>query len=244
MQLLQLSPMYVTIDLDDTLINTQQDYDKAIDKLANWLAGKTTATHKTVTERQNEIDRHNIDRFGLQKERFRASFEQTAQEFLTDFSDNDRFRARALAETAFKSPLEYRERGFRDGADTLLRKINAIEATAHLLTAGDPTIQERKIKGLNLADRIDDISIVGLNEKQDVLERLQRANPEQQIIHIGNSYTSDVTAALNADVHAIYIPNSEWRQSDQDKAEQDDSVTVFQTIPALFPEFERIFAHS
>jgi FMN phosphatase YigB (HAD superfamily) len=231
--------MRVTVDLDDTLIHTQQDYDEAISLLGEWISKKTDADPDEVASRLNEIDRQNLEEYGLSKERFPHSFIQATKEFSPNPSKSELGHAEKLAKKAYKKTSEYQDRGFRDCAKELLLKLKRSGATIHLLTAGDDDIQQRKIQGLNLTEYVDKVSIVGLGEKEDFLEELNRDAQIQSVLHIGNSLSSDVETARNAGVEVIYIPNGEWRNSMIDQnIFQDDGVHIYSSIRKFLSEFE------
>jgi FMN phosphatase YigB (HAD superfamily) len=237
--------MYVTVDLDDTLIRTQRDYDEAIDELSSWLAERTGSDPSAIARRLNEIDRENLSSLGLSKERFPHSFEETAREFLDDPTEEDLVHARELATQAYKSEATYRERGFRSGAAELLSSLREAGATVHLLTAGDEDIQRRKIRGLELSQLVDEISIVDLGEKEDVLRDLRDNLTAETVLHIGNSLSSDVKTALSAGVDVVYVPEGEWRRSMvDDQILQNDSVYIYESIPALLADLETILETS
>jgi FMN phosphatase YigB (HAD superfamily) len=232
--------MHVTVDLDDTLIRTQRDYDKAIESLALWLAERTEAQPGEVAERLNEIDRANLSDYGLSRERFLTSFERATIEFLDDPVDEDLEFAQDLASSAYKSEDKYRERGFRDGVSDLLTKLQNFGAVIHLVTTGDETVQQRKIRGLNLSDWVDEITIVGLGEKSELLRELKDDTTTGPVLHIGNSLSSDVETAREAGVKAVYIPKGEWRREMADDSLLEDDVVMFESIPKFLDDFDRV----
>lgn len=237
----QCTTMHITVDLDDTLIASQQDYDEAIVKLGNWISQETNSDPAIVTSRIREIDQKNLSSHGLNKERFLISFEQAVEEFFDEASAEDRTIAREIGSTAFKPESEYRARGFKEGADELLTRLSNAGVTTHLVTAGDETVQQRKIDALELERRFDYVDIVGLNEKAEILRSMKEEFHDTEIKHIGNSYSSDVTAAIDAGVSVIYIPDGEWRRNKKQNIDQHDLVTVFESIPELLKNFNSIF---
>jgi len=235
--------MYVTLDLDDTLIRTQQDYDEAIRGFSNWIAACTDFSASTIAERLNEIDRKNLNKHGLNKERFPTSFKQTLEEFIDNPSEEDYRRADELASSAYRTPSEYANRGFRDGADNLLDKLAEYGVTTHLLTSGDPEIQKRKINGLNLRSRVNKISIVGMGGKEQKLSELRCDHACHEIVHIGNSKSSDVEAAINAGVRVVYIPDAEWQRTECDNSRiESDCVYMFNSIPEFANAIDQILS--
>jgi FMN phosphatase YigB (HAD superfamily) len=230
--------MHVTVDLDDTLVKTQIDYDSAISDLSEWISSETSHSKEEVADILNDIDRDNVNEFGLNAERFPDSFEKTVSRLLDNPSDEDFARAREIALSAYLSPEEYAERGFQEGAKELLETLASQGRTIELLTAGDDEIQQRKIEGLNLMSYFDEISIVGLGGKRDVLRtRIEELSPSS-VTHIGNSFSSDVEPAVKAGANVAYIPNAEWRKTDDQLPDLagDEKVYIYESMYQLIED--------
>lgn len=200
---------HVTVDLDDTLMLNHFLYERA----RNWF-GEYMQTHFGIPEddacdRQCEISREMVDNHGLDMERFPQACVRALHDLTDEADDIDEYRVQAIGYSVFKTPAQYANQGFRDGAEAFLESLPNHTAQ-HVLTAGDPRVQQRKIDGLGLDDYFDEFHIVGVNQKARVLSDL--ADSGREVIHVGNSLASDVDAAAEADVHAVYVPGEEWRR--------------------------------
>lgn len=234
--------MYVTLDLDDTLIETQEDYNRAIKKLGSWLAERTTVTPDMIAQRVDQVDRKNLEIYGLDKERFPATFKEVTSEYLESPSESDYEYAEKIARSAYKSETEYADRGFREGAKKLLMKLEQYGATKHLITSGDDDVQKRKINSLDLEDKVEEIDIVRMGGKENILQKIKSEEQSEAVLHIGNSRSSDVDAALAAGVPVIYVPDGEWRDgnSDVNDLREHPDVYVYDSIPDLLDELYSI----
>ena len=236
--------MYVTIDLDDTLIHSQQDYDAAIARFSEWIASQTDTDENEVESRLNEIDRGNLNEYGLAKERFLTSFEETAYEFLDSPSPDEIKHARELGDTAFLSAEEYGNRGFKPKVKEMLHRLDELGATLHLITSGDINVQKRKIAGLNIDQYFDEITIVGMGGKAEVLENIAATHGFESVFHVGNSLSSDVESAIEAGITAIYIPDSEWQRTSDEVPEvaSRDDVYLYDDISDFIASFDEVFS--
>lgn len=235
--------MYVTIDLDDTLIHGQRDYDAAISRLSKWISSETDVDENEVKDRLNKIDRENLSEYGLSKERFISSFEETASEFLDSPSSEDIEHAQELGNTAFLTTEEYANRGFKPNAKEMLHRLEELGATLHLITSGDTEVQKRKIAGLNIDRYFDEISIVGMGGKTEVLEDVADTHGFERVFHVGNSLSSDVESAIEAGITAIYIPDSEWQRTSNGVPEvaSRDDVYLYNSISEFIANFDEVF---
>ena len=235
--------MYVTIDLDDTLIHGQRDYDAAILRLGRWISSQTDVDENEVKDHLNEIDRENLSEYGLAKERFLTSFEETANELLDSPSSEDIKHARKLGNTAFLTAEEYGERGFKPDAKEMLYRLKELGATLHLITSGDAEVQKRKISGLDLDQYFDEISIVGMDGKTEILEDIADRHGFESVFHVGNSLSSDVESAIVAGITAIYIPDSEWQRTSDGvpEAASRDDVYLYDNISEFIANFDEVF---
>lgn len=145
-------------------------------------------------------------------------------------------------ESAYKSESEYATRGFREGADDLLQILHEAGATTHLITAGAEELQKRKIQALDLDRRFDQISMVPMGGKEDKLREIKRQTDSETLFHIGNSRSSDVETALAAGVPVIYLPSSEWRNTENNLSalKQNPDVYIYESIPELLDDIDQI----
>jgi len=78
-----------TVDLDDTLINTQMYYVDATDSYVEYMNEKFGFEKNSVEQLIKEIDDTLVDSLGLSEERFPTSFAHTTETLLQDNNDVD-----------------------------------------------------------------------------------------------------------------------------------------------------------
>lgn len=220
-----------TVDLDDTLIVNKVYYDKATERFVHHMEEKHGLDPDVVKDTLREIDRDRLEHMGLSKERFPTSFAKTVDELLENPTDEQRQQAKEMGYSAFLTEEEYAEEGFRDGATEMLDHLVEHAHELHLLTAGDPEVQKPKINALDLDRWFDEIHIVEMHGKSDILGNLvDEHHPHRNVVHIGNSESSDVKPAIEVGARAVYLPRNQWRgTSDVDYTVNPD-VSVFDSI--------------
>jgi len=201
----------VTLDLDDTLLHTQQHYDAARNQFAEFVHSKFDIDIEDAKEVQSEASRNLLDSYGLSQIRFPLAMEEALRSLTENPTSEDYAEVREMARNVYKTAQEYRNQGIAHGGYELLHTAKSEADEVWILTAGDPSIQQAKIEGLNLHNQTDKIQIVGMGEKEATLAEA-RENFDT-VIHIGNSSSSDVEAAESADVDCIHIPTASWRNT-------------------------------
>lgn len=223
----------VTVDMDDTLIRTSHDYTDASEQFGDFVEHEYGIPAERAIEVQNEIDYELLETEGLKLERYPKSFVLALQELVDDPEEQHLEHARDIGHTTFKSADEYASRGFMDGARQMLDCLRSHTDNLHLVTVGDPKVQEPKIEALDLHQWFDEIHIPSYNQGktaifQDVLGRTKGLS-ENHFLHVGNSASSDVEAALNAGGHSVYISD------DLDWLSDDDQHTEFVNHERVYP---------
>lgn len=235
----------VTVDLDDTLMRCGFDYTAAKDEFGEFVAAQADIGATEAVATMEEYDKKNIEKFGLAKERLPNSFEDGFRHLIDEPSEEDIAEVRRIANTVFKTEEEYAERGFMEGAEEVLQTLQNQDVHLHLITAGDETVQQQKIDGLRLERYFDGTHIVPIDSKQDRIAELMNTHGVEadKAYHVGNSLTSDVKAALEAGVQAVYVPMHEWRSVDDAeyyRTHEDvhiyDDIGDLSTTPAPFFE--------
>lgn len=218
-----------SVDLDDTLIRTGADYDNANEELAKFASDEFDLDFSKVRETQKEIDSKQLNDLGLSLKRFPVSFRKTIEKLADSPTEEQLTHAEELGWNAYKTHEEYSKRGFINGAGEMLNRLEEVSTEMHLVTAGVPKLQQRKINALNLDSRFDETHIVAMDTKCRTLTNIsQNANVSpEKIFHIGNSEESDVKAALRANTNAVYLPSSQWRGTSGREYTNHDSVHVF-----------------
>lgn len=238
----------VTVDLDNTIIQTHQFYDNAIDNLAVLLDLYEGVDPEQTKETLSRIDSKLVEKHGVQKHRFPESFIRTTEELVPDASDRLLNHAETLAYNTYKKEDHYRVQGFMDCSEEMIQRLHNDYATQlHLVTVGDPEVQQPKIDALGLEQFFDETHICTYTDgKGSVFERIidtHEYRPEE-FYHIGDSASSDIDPALNVGGNAVYISDEpDWLSSHDDHKEltENDHVAHFlsqqdfvQNMPSVF----------
>lgn len=234
----------VTFDLDDTLMWCGKDYTTAKQEVGEFISDNADISPEEAIEVVNGIDKENVDKFGLSRERFPNSFVEAYCEVVETPTEAGRETARELGASVFKTEKEYRERGLMEGAEDVLESLTESEFELHLITAGDEQVQQRKIDGLGLGEYFDGTHIVPINSKDERLETLVTTNgfTSEGTFHVGNSLTSDVKAAIEAGVNSVYVPNHNWRQAENaEYYETHERVTIYESLGHLGADIPDVF---
>lgn len=197
----------ISVDLDDTLIPTQVHYESA----KNWFGDYVERLYGIDKDLAiDEFSNHSselLDTFGLSKERLPRAAMKTLRKLADNPDQKHLDRSYEIGRSVFKSKTQYSKTGFMDkGTKAFLETIERLSDQSVLLTAGDLEIQSRKVEALNLNGHFDEVQIVDMGGKSEVLKEYSN----HEVVHIGNSSHSDMRAASESDSDFIYIPRGEW----------------------------------
>lgn len=239
--------MYVlTVDLDDTLMDCHEDYKKSKRRLSEFLSVEYDVPEDEVFDKIEELDSENVQKYGLDMERFPTTFVDVANYYAEgeEAPEDIQRTAWSIGMSTYKTVEGYEHRGFRDGAKEFLDHAKDRAEELHLITAGDPRVQERKVEALNLRSHFDEIHIVEIDSKDSRIEQImeEAGKPEEHVFHIGNSKASDVKAAFRAGVNAVYLPDGEWRESSLNLEEETENFAVhtFEAIHHFIEDIEEV----
>lgn len=224
----------VTVDLDDTLISTHKNYVNSKNDYVEYMHNKFGFDKNRVKNLLEDIDSDLFEPMGLSKKRYPTAFIRTAEQLLSDKKninlDEEKNKAQNFGLKTYKTKEEYKQDGFMNNAETMLDILVNRFDRVHLLTVGVPSVQEPKIKVLELSNWFDEFHIEELGGKSDAIQELRNEYNADSITHIGNSEKSDIQAALEANAQAVYLPNNEWMGKSDINYRTVDDVHVFDSI--------------
>lgn len=207
------------MDLDDTLIKTSQYYQEAVQELVKLMEDNFGIEEDQTLEVFSEVNHQVSEQDGLKKSSFPRALKETAQQ-LVDNPDQELLNEiEEEGYQTFKTESGYRRQGFMNGAKEMLDKLSQKHADElHLVTVGDPEVQQPKINALGLDQWFDHIHICSHNTgKGGTFATLMKSNgfTPDQFYHIGNSASSDVEPAINQEGHAVYISQElDWMSTE------------------------------
>jgi len=236
----------VSVDLDDTLLLTSQDYEKAEEDFSIFMENRFGIDAETVKQKRTEIDYELLQKYGLKKERHKQIYINTLYEFIDNPSAADVVKAKSFGKQIFKTADEYASRGFMNGAEIMLNCLRENTDELHLVTVGDPNVQKPKIEGLNLTKWFDSIHIPSYEtgKKEIFAELLDECHYTQDnFIHIGNSASSDVEAAISVGGYAVYISTDvDWLSNEElhKQVINHKNVYVYNSATEFIPEIPTV----
>lgn len=236
----------VCVDLDDTLMLNGYDYEEATVEFAQFTATKSQISEQKAIDVFKKIDRENVDNNGLQMERFPLSMVEAFERLVENPSEDDLEQVEQIGYNVYKTPKEYRERGFMDGAKRFLNVMSNAQVNFHLITAGDKRVQQRKIDGLELESYFNDTHITPVGTKgEQIKELVNKYNtPIQHTYHIGNSLKSDIKPTIDEGANAVYIPLHQWQSMENEEYyTTHDNVTIYESIVELCDDSPSFFTH-
>lgn len=195
----------VLLDLDNTLLNTQELYVAAEADLARLILARAPADPSDVAD---EIQRRKLtlfDVYGYDPAMLPQAFEEALINFVPAASSDDILQARGLGRRIFEEEAEIKE-----GAEEALRRLSGNFAL-YLVTVGDEETQQKRIATLSCGALFRETFIVADKTPetyQMVLSRSECA-PDDAVM-IGDSLKSDIIPAVQAGLKAIHIPANNW----------------------------------
>ena len=205
----------VIFDGDDTLWETESLYDEAREDAAA-LVATTGIDRESFVDLQRQIDVRNVARLGLTKERFPTSSVEAYRELAERRGD---VASDTIADEVFRASASVFQRPapLVDGAAEVLGQLRRRHDLA-LLTKGDPAVQRRRIaqSGLEPFFRLVDV----VEEKDAtsfhrILGNLDAAASD--VWSVGNSVRSDISPALAAGMHAVWVDAYVWAHERADR---------------------------
>jgi len=224
----------IIFDLDDTLLDTGRFYRKQLDEFADKAAnyfGPEVTRERALTAQQ-EIDRQELKRLGMDKKRFPESLVKT-WEYLCKEQERSPHRI-DLEECARIGWDVYRQvpeplAGMQSTLDRLYSRFQLI-----LYTMGDPEIQTEKIDYHDLAKWFTEIHIVPMKDR-DTLKPLVRPRPPEQVGIVGDSLRGEIQPGLELGLRVVHRETlSNWHYHE---VELSEDYPVIRELPELLDIF-------
>jgi putative hydrolase of the HAD superfamily len=195
-------------DGDDTLWETQTLYDQVKNRFANLMKSEGFSSRQALALLV-EIDLENIRKLGFSRQRFPRSLKETYLALVSSSGQKKRMAVLRRISTLGKSVFRRSPRLIA-GARALLRSLHG-KVQLVLMTAGDPTVQRRRIKTSGLEKYFDFIDIPRIKtprEYERLVKRL-RLQPSRTWM-IGNSMKSDILPAHEIGLRTLWVAGRGW----------------------------------
>jgi putative hydrolase of the HAD superfamily len=219
------------IDADDTLWENNIFYEQCLADFAALMAehgfDRDEAEHTA-----DVVERERIPLVGYAVEEFARSlviaYEQLCDRYDRPLSDEVAAAAMEIGMEPAEYPIVLLE-----GVEETLEQLSGRYGLL-LLTKGDPTVQEGKLARSGLGRFFDHVHVVP-EKDADVFRGLiaQHDLQPEQTWMVGNSPRSDINPAVDAGIHAIYVPHpNTWTLEVEDVVES-ERVTVLDSFAEL-----------
>ena len=202
--------MHFIFDLDDTLIQTQAAYNQInleTATLSYGLLGKNVSV-MDIMSFVEDINIQNSSTYGFLKERFPSSWVQgvqiLAQCYSVTFTEEEKRWIYESAYRVYDTLLPV----YEDTVDALNR-IQKLGHPMHIMTAGEPVIQEKRLIDANLRDYFDEVHVVP-TKNPDIFRTVIGRRDVTRCVMIGNSLKSDIYPALDINMYAIHLKRPTW----------------------------------
>jgi putative hydrolase of the HAD superfamily len=199
----------ICLDLDDTLIQTQENYEKINNRLVALLQNEVFIPSEEIIETHCKIDIDLIKTKGFSKDRFPTSWVQTFKYFLGSkvFSEDIVYQE---AQKIFSNKINLHK-----DAKRFLKNIRSKNQEVWIVTHGDFSVQNKRIKDIDLqwVDRI----VISEHKNLEFYQSL-KSNTSSELIMIGNSVRHDIIPAIEAGFTGIHIQRQNVWKYDVDQS--------------------------
>lgn len=189
----------IFIDVDNTLIVTEPLYDRARAMMNGYMANfgvRAEEVEKVFLQKDRELFRT----MGYSRERYPASFESTLRHFVPEAGAEMVKIVRDFGETIFRTVPSIMP-GAEEALDLFTQMV-----PVYIVTAGPESVQKFRVDNLPFKDKFAGVHIVDHKDKaifDGILKR--RGLKPDEVAMIGDSLKSDVLAAADAGLHAVWI---------------------------------------
>lgn len=197
----------VFLDMDNTLIETQQIYIDSENRFADFLLG--CGVHEPAEDMIERLRARQIeifDNFGYGKELLPQAYEDTFKHYVPDATAGEINHARAIAYDVYAT-----EAKIKTGVPEALQAMAAAKLDLYLMTVGDLDVQESRVAALPFRHLFRDVFIVTDKNEATYAAALDKAGLKgSDAVMIGDSLKSDIIPARKNGMEAIHIPALNW----------------------------------
>ena len=195
----------VLLDMDNTLIATQDLFEEAHGRLTEFISARTKipAEESLATVRRFEVEL--FAHFGYGTGMLPQAFENALLTYAPQSSESDIAAVRQMASDVYTR-----------AARVIPGVPQAIENMAqhfglYILTAGEPSAQQRRIDALPFKHHFKGAFPVPEKTPETYLVLLKKLGLKpDEVVMIGDSLKSDIIPSVAAGLSAIHIPHANW----------------------------------
>jgi putative hydrolase of the HAD superfamily len=228
---------WIIFDGDNTLWETESLYDDARHALCRLIASEApTVRELEVATFQRKRDHELHAEMGYSQARYPRSFRDTVEHFL-GFAHPRADEARRLAESVFNMVARAAPE-----VDSVLAKLSRSFRIA-LLTAGERSVQERRIADFDRSRFFDQMRIVPTKSGPVLREFLEFCGADTQSSWmIGDSLKSDIIPATEIGLNSVWLKVANWHEVEVANLDSPKTVRVARSLveatSIIFESFE------
>lgn len=224
------------MDLDDTLISTQEMFEEAKLNCATFIQEKIETKHKPSTDNIikvfNEYEKELLETYGLQNKRFVLSWGKTYQFFLGSFDHEGLREVKRMASKVFRQSAR-----ILDDAVEVLDTLKERGYSLHLLTSGEEETQLYRVEDANIGHYFDAITVV-LGKDVETYNRFVSDKPHS--VMVGNSMSSDINPSLENGMFAIHVDGNNWFYDHAERIDSDRyTFAALKDVPNVIAKIEK-----
>ena len=234
----------IFFDLDDTLIDDNYKFEILYcDCLrAIVLAFETRSPQlDEILQHARQIDDEHVESFAPDQRFLPARHIQTwircYRELCEKYQRTPKPHVEKLLESLITQGYEPPYYVIPDAIDTLNQLLHYGRYDLHIISAGGPDIQQRKLDTTNLSKYFGSVHNIPDGNKRGVLHQAVEQFGPQNICMVGNSIHSDVNPSLKLGLKTVYIPRGSWHYFKVEPI--NNNFTTLDTIAKLPEELER-----
>lgn len=196
------------IDWDDTVAENIRYFRQAEEEVSRQIAGCTGLDALEIRQRGEQIDVSTARRLGLVKDAFGIAWVDCYREFCQRANLSPDPAVESEIRQACLFPFEVKQELLPGAADALrwLRD-SGFEVT--IWTAGEQSIQQRKVQESGLETLVHQVVVVPDKDPVRLRHALAHRLPEHSFV-VGNSLHSDIRPALALGVLALHVAKETW----------------------------------
>lgn len=204
-------------DLDDTIISTYAEFVKTNQQCAQTISKELFGDFRKVNEilhRQRKLDLTLIPKYGLVPPRYEMSWLNTSIEFFREHGMEPKAAIQKQI-SEYVQDIYVRKYENVPGSLEVIQQMKKEGFSMVVLTAGEESVQKRRIEQAGVADYMDDIYVYPYKTPNTLKEVMKRHNSKDYAM-IGNSLKSDIYPALENNILGIHVVKETWQEDEHD----------------------------
>ncbi|MFS0593985.1 HAD family hydrolase [Cytobacillus horneckiae] len=200
----------ICLDLDDTLIQTQEAYFSINNNILKVITEETSFPVNDISNYQLNLDINMIETMGFSPERYPLSWVKTYHNFSLEKKSYVEKQIYSEAKQIFSKKIE-----LHNDAHKFLNNLKENDVEVWIVTHGDYNVQNKRMDDIHL-DWVTK-KIISDHKNYELYKSIKK-NYSAELYMIGNSIPHDIEPARQAGFKAIHINrNFSWKYDQYSK---------------------------